>query len=70
MNAYELLYDLDGNIDSDANTALSGADRWSSDYEKSEFKPAKSRKTFSRKRGKAPQQFNGIHRRRAKKIRW
>jgi hypothetical protein len=29
-----------------------------------------SRKTFGRRRGRAPQQFNGIHRRRNKKIRW
>lgn len=28
------------------------------------------RPTMGRRRGKAPQQFNGIHRRRNKKIRW
>ena len=28
------------------------------------------RTTFGRRRGKTPQQFNGIHRRRRKKIRW
>ena len=28
------------------------------------------RQTFGRRRGKTPQQFNGIHRRRKKKIRW
>lgn len=33
-------------------------------------KPSSRRQTFGRKRGKGPQQFNGIHRRRKKKIRW
>ena len=28
------------------------------------------RQTFARRRSKTPQQFNGIHRRRRKKIRW
>ncbi len=37
----------------------------------STFRKAPSqRKTYSRKRGKAPVQFNGIHRRRSKGIRW
>ncbi len=29
-----------------------------------------ARSGFGRRRGKAPQQFNGIHRRRKKQIRW
>lgn len=29
-----------------------------------------NRQSFGRRRGKAPQQFNGIHRRRNKKIAW
>jgi hypothetical protein len=29
-----------------------------------------NRRSFGRRRGKSPQQFNGIHRRRNKKIRW
>lgn len=33
-------------------------------------KKKSERQTFGRKRGKTPQQFNGIHRRRKKKIRW
>ena len=33
-------------------------------------KTRSQRQTFGRKRGKTPQQFNGIHRRRKKKIRW
>ncbi len=35
----------------------------------SSAKPRSERPTFGRK-GKTPQQFNGIHRRRRKKIRW
>ena len=33
-------------------------------------KPSAGRRTYSKKRAKSPQQFNGIHRRRKKKIRW
>lgn len=33
-------------------------------------KQRSERQTFGRRRGKTPQQFNGIHRRRKKKIRW
>lgn len=52
------------------------------DYEQQSFKvtyrsqgegPTKSRSersTFGRGRAKTPQQFNGIHRRRRKKMRW
>ena len=33
-------------------------------------KPSAGRRTYAKKRAKSPQQFNGIHRRRKKKIRW
>lgn len=33
-------------------------------------RPKSQRPTFGRSRGKTPQQHNGIHRRRRKKIRW
>ena len=32
--------------------------------------PRANRSSFGRRRGSSPQQFNGIHRRRCKKIRW
>ena len=36
----------------------------------SSSRDSKSRRPVARRRGKAPTQFNGIHRRRNKKIRW
>lgn len=48
------------------------SDRWSRNPSKSTSSGSSGneRKTYSRRRGKSPQQFNGIHRRRRKKIRW
>lgn len=59
MNAYEL---IDSELD-----ALHVAHRG---RQEASFKAPTQRKTYSRQRGKAPQRFNGIHRRRTKKIRW
>lgn len=39
------------------------------DSNSAKFKTQASRKSFKR-RGKSPQQFNGMHRRRSKSIRW
>jgi len=41
-------------------------------YESSNRATAKSSNTprYSRRRGKSPAQFNGMHRRRSKKIKW
>jgi hypothetical protein len=46
------------------------SERWASTPSKSQDSGNNRRKTYGRRRGKSPQQFNGIHRRRRKKIRW
>lgn len=63
MNAQDFIYDEADETDFTARKSSS----------KSTFKSGSgsnsARKTFGR-RGKGPTQFNGIHRRRSKKIRW
>ena len=61
MNMSENTYADDGNVEYSVKFRKSGG----STATKRSHQP-----TFGRRRGKTPQQFNGIHRRRRKKIRW
>ncbi len=59
MNARDYLRD-DFDMDTDNGRSTS----------KATTKPSAGRRSYAKKRSKSPQQFNGIHKRRKKKIRW
>ena len=60
MNARDYLRD-----DFDMDTEDGGRNK-----SKGTTKPSATRRTYAKKRSKSPQQFNGIDKRRKKKIRW
>ena len=61
MNAHDFIYD-------DSEEMVSAKPRTSSG--KASFKPGEDNRGRFGRRGKSPKQFNGIHRRRTKKIKW
>ena len=61
MNMSENTYTDDGNVEYSVKFRTSNGSAASKRPEQP---------TMGRRRGKTPQQFNGIHRRRRKKIRW
>jgi len=61
MNAQDFIYDEADEIEIKARKTSPGKSSFASS--------GGNRKSFGR-RGKSPKQFNGMHRRRTKKIRW